>query len=87
MSEAFVNRLRRDYLAGADRSTAAAVLDQRPSWIGDYNGVAPYSALNCRAPTEYRRLKREELGNELLQDRRDGQTTNVAGPKERTVRS
>jgi len=75
MSEAFVNTLRRDYLAGADRSTAAAVLDQVPGWISDYNGVAPHSALGYRAPVEYRKL---------LQD---GQATNVAGPKERTVRS
>jgi putative transposase len=75
MSEAFVNTIRRDYLAGADRSTAASVLDQVPNWIGDYNSVAPHSALGYRAPVEYRRL---------LQD---GQTTNVAGPKERTVRS
>ena len=33
MSEAFVNTLRRDYLAGADRSTAAIVLDQIPAWL------------------------------------------------------
>lgn len=75
MSEAFVNTLRRDYLAGADRSTAAAVLDQVPGWISDYNGVAPHSGLGYCAPVEYRKL---------LQD---GQATNVAGPKERTVRS
>lgn len=78
MSEAFVNTLRRDYLAGADRSTAASVLDQVPGWIGDYNGVAPHSALGYRAPVEYRALQASQ---------QDGQTTNVAGPKERTVRS
>jgi transposase InsO family protein len=75
MSEAFVNTLRRDYLAGADRSTAASVLDQIPDWSGDYNGVAPHSALGYRAPVEYR---------QLLQD---GQATSAAGLKERTVRS
>ncbi|MGI9091491.1 MAG: DDE-type integrase/transposase/recombinase [Gemmatimonadaceae bacterium] len=75
MSEAFVNTLRRDYLDGADRSTAAAVLDQVPSWISDYNGIAPHSALGYHAPAEYRRLLK------------DDQTANVAGPKERTVRS
>lgn len=80
MSEAFVNTLRRDYLDGADRSTAAAILDQIPSWISDYNGIAPHSALGYRAPVEYRKL----LHRNLLQD---GQATNVAGPKERTVRS
>ena len=78
MSKAFVNTLRRDYLAGADRSTAAAVLDQIPHWIGDYNGVAPHSALGYRAPVEYR---------QLLQNQRGGRAANVAGPKERTVRS
>jgi len=65
--------LRRDYLAGANRSTAASVLDQVPNWIGDYNGVAPHSALGYRAPVEHRRL---------LQD---SQATSVAGLKERTV--
>jgi putative transposase len=75
MSEAFVNTIRRDYLAGADRSTAASVLEQVPNWIGDYNGVAPHSALGYRAPVEYHRLLQE------------GQATSVAGLKERTVRS
>ena len=37
MSEAFVNTLRRDYLDGADLSTAARVLEQIPGWIADYN--------------------------------------------------
>ena len=34
MSEAFVNTLRRDYFAGADLSTAGAVLDQLDSPLG-----------------------------------------------------
>ena len=76
MSEAFVNTLRRDYLAGADRSTAAAVLDQVPSWISDYNGVAPHSALGYRAPVEYRKLQQDAP-----------QAASVAGSNERTVRS
>lgn len=37
MSEAFVNTLRRDYIAGADLGTAAAVLDQVPTWIADWS--------------------------------------------------
>lgn len=78
MSEAFVNTLRRDYLDGADLNTAAAVPDQVPNWISDYNGVAPHSALNYRAPLEYRALRASQ---------QDGQTTNVVGLKERTVRS
>jgi hypothetical protein len=39
MSEAFVNTMRRDYLAGADLPTAAVVLEQLPAWIADYNAV------------------------------------------------
>ncbi len=54
MSEAFVNTLRRDYLAGADLSTAAAVLDQLPAWFADYNAVAPHSALGFQSPQQYR---------------------------------
>jgi len=54
MSEAFVNTLRRDYIVGADLSTAAIVLDQIPAWIADYNAVAPHSALGFRSPQQYR---------------------------------
>jgi putative transposase len=54
MSEAFVNTLRRDYLAGADLSTAARVLEQIPAWIADYNAVAPHSALGYQSPQQYR---------------------------------
>lgn len=57
MSEAFVNTLRRDYLAGADLATAALVLEQIPTWIADYNAVAPHSALGYRSPHEYRRTQ------------------------------
>ena len=55
MSEAFVNTLRRDYLAGADLSTAAVVLPQIPAWLADYNAVAPHSALGYQAPQQYRK--------------------------------
>jgi len=54
MSEAFVNTLRRDYVAGADLSTAAGVLDQIPAWMADYNAVAPHSALGYQSPHQYR---------------------------------
>jgi transposase InsO family protein len=76
MSEAFVNTVRRDYLDGADRGTAAAVLDQIPAWFADYNGVAPHSALRYRPPTEYRRLQAEAL-----------QAATAAEAKESTVLS
>ena len=54
MSEAFVNTRRRDYIAGADLSTAEVVLDQVPAWFADYNAVAPHSALGFKAPWQYR---------------------------------
>ena len=54
MAEAFVNTLRRDYIAGADLASAHVVLDQVPGWIADYNGVAPHSALGFRSPRQYR---------------------------------
>jgi transposase InsO family protein len=54
MSEAFVNTLKRDYVAGADRSSAAVILAQLPEWITDYNAVAPHSALGYVSPLEYR---------------------------------
>jgi putative transposase len=54
MSEAFVNTLRRDYLAGADLATASVILEQIPVWIGDYNAVAPHSALGYQSPQQYR---------------------------------
>lgn len=54
MSEAFVNTLRRDYIVGADLSTAALVLEQIPAWIADYNAVAPHSALGYQSPQQYR---------------------------------
>ena len=53
MSEAFVNTLRRDDLAGADRSTAAIVLDQIPARLADYNAVAPHSTLGFQSPQQY----------------------------------
>jgi putative transposase len=54
MSEAFVNTLRRDYIDGADRSSAARILEQVPEWIGDYNTEAPHSSLGMQSPAEYR---------------------------------
>lgn len=79
MAEAFVRTHRLDYLDGADRSSAASVVEQIPRRLADYNGVAPHSALGYRAPQRYR---------QLLQDQRhDGQATSVVGLDERTVRS
>jgi putative transposase len=55
MSEAFVQTLRRDYLDGADLSSATRILGQLGGWIADYNTQAPHSALGYRPPVEYRR--------------------------------
>ncbi len=55
MSEAFVNTLKRDYVDGADCSSATAVLNQLPSWLDDYNENAPHSGLGLRSPHQYRR--------------------------------
>lgn len=54
LSEAFVHTLKRDYVSGADLSSATAVLEQLPRWIADYNGVAPHSALGYVPPLVYR---------------------------------
>jgi transposase InsO family protein len=58
MSEAFVNTLRRDYIEGGDRASAAQVLEQIPGWIEDYNTFAPHSSLGMKPPAEYRREQR-----------------------------
>lgn len=54
LAEAFVNTFKRDYLGGADRPDASAVLAQLPGWVADYNGEAPHAALGYLAPAMYR---------------------------------
>jgi putative transposase len=54
MAEAFVSTLRRDYVDGADLSSALRILEQVPAWIADYNETAPHSALGMKSPLEYR---------------------------------
>lgn len=66
MAEAFVNTLRRDYIDGADVSTAARVLGQIPGWIADYNTFAPHSSLGMRTPAEYRRALKTETDTGCL---------------------
>ncbi len=46
--------LRRDYLDGADFTTAERVLEALPGWIDDYNTQASHSGLGMRSPAEYR---------------------------------
>jgi len=50
-----MNTMRRDYVDGADLSTATVVLAQLAHWITDYNHVVPDLALSYQAPVEYRR--------------------------------
>ena len=50
LAEAFVKTLKRDYVSGAELTSAAVVLDQLPRSIADYNGVAPHSALGYLPP-------------------------------------
>ena len=52
MSEAFVKRLKRDYLRVPDART---VLDLIAGWFDDYNENHPHSGLRMRSPREFRR--------------------------------
>ena len=54
MAEAFVNTLRRDYIASTDLASAQGVLDQIPGWFADYNTTAPHSALGFKSPIGFR---------------------------------
>jgi transposase InsO family protein len=56
MAEAMVWTLRRDYLSDGDLSSAGAVLGQLERWFGDYNALAPHSALGFKSPRQYRAL-------------------------------
>ena len=55
MAESFVKTLRRDYVYLNRIETAAAVLEQLPRWIEDYNEVHPHKGLSMRSPREFRR--------------------------------
>lgn len=66
MAEAFVHTLKRDYISGADLSSAAAVLAQLPAWIADYNGLAPHSALGYRPPLVYRAERAATVAVEMV---------------------
>ncbi len=57
MAEAFVNTVRRDYIAGADLSSADAVLAVVGAWVADYNALAPHSALGFTSPVQYRQAR------------------------------
>jgi len=61
MAEAFVNTIKRDYVAGADLSDAQTVIQQLPDWIEDYNRFAPHSALGFLSPKEFRAQQYIEL--------------------------
>jgi putative transposase len=54
MAEAFVNTIKRDYVAGGDLSSAARVIEQIAGWIDDYNTFAPHSSLGMKTPAAFR---------------------------------
>ncbi|RKJ97865.1 hypothetical protein EBE87_28255 [Pseudoroseomonas wenyumeiae] len=53
ISEAFVKTLKRDYARICPRPDAAAVLQQIPEWITDYNENHPHKGLRMRSPREF----------------------------------
>jgi transposase InsO family protein len=57
VSEAFVKTLKRDYARIHPRPDAAAVLQQLPAWIEDYNEVHPHKGLQMRSPREFIRAQ------------------------------
>ena len=57
VSEAFVKTLKRDYARIHPRPDAAAVLQQLPAWIEDYNEVHPHKGLRMRSPREFIRAQ------------------------------
>ena len=57
VSEAFVKTLKRDYARINPRPNAAAVLQQLPGWIEDYNESHPHKGLRMRSPREFIRAQ------------------------------
>ncbi|WP_424139660.1 IS3 family transposase, partial [Roseomonas chloroacetimidivorans] len=57
VSEAFVKTLKRDYARIHPRPDAAAVLQQLPAWIEDYNEAHPHKGLRMRSPREFIRAQ------------------------------
>jgi putative transposase len=58
MAEAFVKTLHRDYVYLSRIDSPAAVLEQLPHWIEDYNEVHPHKGLRMRSLREYLRATR-----------------------------
>ena len=56
ISEAFVAKIKRDYVYTSDCSDALTVMKLFKKWIGDYNNAAPHSGLGMKSPLEYRKL-------------------------------
>ena len=55
MSEAFVARIKRDYVYTSDCRDAQTVMKLFKKWIKDYNNVAPHSGLGMKSLVEYRK--------------------------------
>lgn len=79
MAEALVNTLRRDYLDGADRSSARSVIAQLPAWFADHDHRAPHSGLGYRSPVESRALKAEKSDTGCLAKQGSDQVSGGAG--------
>ena len=55
MAESFVKTFKRDYVYLNDLPSAAAVMNDLPDWIDDYNETHPHQGLKMQSPREYRR--------------------------------
>lgn len=53
MCEAFNGTFKRDYVFENCLDNPQIVIQQMQSWIDEYNGFAPHSALNMKTPNEY----------------------------------
>jgi len=55
MAEGFVKTFKRDYVHVNRLDDARVVMQQLPTWIEDYNEIAPHKGLKMRSPREYRK--------------------------------
>ncbi|MEK7287451.1 MAG: integrase core domain-containing protein, partial [Elusimicrobiota bacterium] len=55
LAEAFFGTFKRDYVYEGELETFEGVGRKLPGWIGDYNEVAPHSALGMKSPAQFYR--------------------------------
>lgn len=53
LAEAFFGSFKRDYVYQGELESAEEVARQLPTWIRDYNEVAPHSALGMQSPAQF----------------------------------